>query len=73
MADSQSNWDAQHCQFPKSDQEILLTNQVATIFCLQNEFISLLTLHESCRPIRLDEFRFLNLLISISEAQYISM
>jgi len=34
---------------------------------LQNEFISLWTLYESCRPIHIDEFMFLNLLISISK------
>jgi hypothetical protein len=33
MADSQSEWDVRHCQFPESDQEILLTNQVAVRFC----------------------------------------
>jgi hypothetical protein len=36
---------------------------------LQNEFISFLIIHESCSPIRVDEFGFLNCLISILEAQ----
>jgi hypothetical protein len=36
---------------------------------LQNEFISFLFLHESCSPVCVDQFGFLNRLISISKAQ----
>ena len=36
---------------------------------LQNEFISLWILHESCSPVHADKLRFLNLLILISKPQ----
>jgi len=69
MADSQSDWDARDYQIKKS----FWPTRLWPGSVLQNEFISLWTLHESCRPVRVNEFRILNILISISEAQDILM
>jgi len=46
-----------------------LPTRLQPVSVLQNEFISFLILHESCSPIHVDEFWFLNRLISILEAQ----
>jgi hypothetical protein len=72
MLDSQSDWDAWHCQFSNQIRRSFLQTRLRPDSVLQNEFISLWILYKSCSPIRLDEFGFLNRLILISEAQDIS-
>jgi hypothetical protein len=67
--DSQSDWDAWHCQFLNQIRRSFWPTRLRPDSILQNEFISLWTLHKSCSPICLYEFGFLNILILISEAQ----
>ena len=59
MANSHSNWDVWHCQFPELDQKILfLLTKLLLDSVLQNNFISLRILHQSCSPGCIDEFGF---------------
>ena len=66
MSNSQSVWDAQHCHFPN---QTFWLRRLRPYSVIQNDFISLWILYESCSLIHVDEFGFFNHLISITEAQ----
>jgi len=53
----------------KSGDPFFLPTRLRPDSVLQDYFIWIWILHESCSPIRVDEFGFLNRLISISKAQ----
>jgi hypothetical protein len=55
------------------DQETFVTNQIATRFCSSKRIYLTSNPHESCSPVRLDEFGVLNRLILISKAQDIPL
>jgi hypothetical protein len=57
----------------ESDQETFVTNQIATRFCSSKRIYLTSNPHESCSPVRLDEFGVLNRLILISKAQDIPL
>jgi hypothetical protein len=62
----------------ESDQETFVTNQIATNqiatrFCSSKRIYLTSNPHESCSPVRLDEFGVLNRLILISKAQDIPL
>jgi hypothetical protein len=69
MPDSQLDWDARHCQFSNQIRRFFWPTRLRPDSVLQNKFISLWILHKSYRPVRVDEFGYLNLLILISKDQ----
>jgi hypothetical protein len=69
MSDSQPYWDARHRYFLNQIRDPFRPTRLRLDSVLQNDFIWFLFLHEICSPVCVNEFRFLNRLISISEGQ----